>query len=99
VLIAAFKSVCGKDPIICGKPSHIIVEHVLKHLKNPDPSKVLMIGDRLDTDIAFANKAEFASCLVLSGIVELFCYICSFILFVWLFFFTYALLAVVYVHM
>jgi hypothetical protein len=33
-------------------------------------------------------------------IVGLFCYICSFILFVWLFFFTYALLAVVYVsHM
>eukprot|EP00596_Hydrurales_sp_CCMP1899_P006973 CAMPEP_0119035154 /NCGR_PEP_ID=MMETSP1177-20130426/2111_1 /TAXON_ID=2985 /ORGANISM="Ochromonas sp, Strain CCMP1899" /LENGTH=383 /DNA_ID=CAMNT_0006993099 /DNA_START=156 /DNA_END=1307 /DNA_ORIENTATION=- len=70
VLIAAFKSVCGKDPIICGKPSHIIVEHVLKHLKNPDPSKVLMIGDRLDTDIAFANKAEFASCLVLSGVTS-----------------------------
>jgi ABC-type multidrug transport system permease subunit len=30
-------------------------------------------------------------------IVSLFCYICSFLLFVWLFFFTYALLAVVYV--
>jgi hypothetical protein len=30
-------------------------------------------------------------------IVGLFCYICSFSLFVWLFFFTYALLAVVYV--
>jgi hypothetical protein len=30
-------------------------------------------------------------------IVGLFCYICSFLLFVWLFFFTYALLAVVYV--
>jgi hypothetical protein len=30
-------------------------------------------------------------------IVGLFCYICSFLLFVWLFFFTYAVLAVVYV--
>jgi hypothetical protein len=30
-------------------------------------------------------------------IVGLFCYICSFLLFVWSFFFTYALLAVVYV--
>lgn len=70
VLIAAFKTVCGLDPIICGKPSQIIVEHVLKHLDNNDPSKVLMIGDRLDTDIAFANKAMFASCLVLSGVTS-----------------------------
>jgi hypothetical protein len=30
-------------------------------------------------------------------IVGMFCYICSFLLFVWLFFFNYALLAVVYV--
>jgi HAD superfamily hydrolase (TIGR01450 family) len=70
VLIAAYKSVCGLDPIICGKPSHIIVEHVSKHLNSSDPSKVLMIGDRLDTDIAFANKAMFASCLVLSGVTS-----------------------------
>jgi ribonucleotide monophosphatase NagD (HAD superfamily) len=27
----------------------------------------MMVGDRLDTDIAFAKKAGVASCLVLSG--------------------------------
>ena len=51
---------------ICGKPSDIIVKHVLDLLKC-DPSRVMMVGDRLDTDIAFANKAGVSSCLVLSG--------------------------------
>jgi hypothetical protein len=34
---------------------------------------------------------------LVAGMFNLFCYICSILLFVWLFFFTYALLAVVYV--
>ena len=40
--------------------------HVLAHLKC-EPSRVMMVGDRLDTDIAFASKAGVSSCLVLSG--------------------------------
>ena len=65
-LIAALESVSGKVATICGKPSDIIVKHVLDLLKC-DPTRVMMVGDRLDTDIAFANKAGVASCLVLSG--------------------------------
>ena len=65
-LIAALESVSGKVATICGKPSDIIVKHVLDLLKC-DPSRVMMVGDRLDTDIAFANKAGVSSCLVLSG--------------------------------
>lgn len=65
-LIAALELVSGKMATICGKPSGIIVEHVLALLKC-DPTRVIMVGDRLDTDIAFANKAGVSSCLVLSG--------------------------------
>lgn len=65
-LIAALESVSGKEAIVCGKPSDIIVKHVLNLLKC-DPTRVMMVGDRLDTDIAFANKAGVSSCLVLSG--------------------------------
>jgi 4-nitrophenyl phosphatase len=65
-LIAALELVSGKTATICGKPSGIIVDHVLALLKC-DPTRVIMVGDRLDTDIAFANKAGVSSCLVLSG--------------------------------
>ena len=33
--------------------------------------KILMIGDKLETDIEFANNNKFNSCLVLSGITKL----------------------------
>lgn len=65
-LIAALESVSGRKVTVCGKPSDIIVQYVLDHLKC-DVSRVMMVGDRLDTDIAFANKAGVASCLVLTG--------------------------------
>ena len=32
-----------------------------------DRKSIIMIGDRLDTDIAFANIAGYSSCLVLTG--------------------------------
>jgi hypothetical protein len=55
----------------------------------------LSVGIIAAVDVGCAGRWE----LLLLGyfIVGLFCYICSFLLFVWLFFFTYALLTVVYV--
>lgn len=67
-LAAALQSLSGIKPTVCGKPSRIIVEHVLKQLQSSNPRRLLMVGDRLDTDIAFANTARFSSCLVLSGV-------------------------------
>jgi|Transcript_26558 phosphoglycolate/pyridoxal phosphate phosphatase family enzyme len=65
-LIAALETVSGRKVTVCGKPSDIVVQYVLAHL-NCDVSRVMMVGDRLDTDIAFGNKAGVASCLVLTG--------------------------------
>ena len=69
-LIAAVQSLSGIKPTICGKPSRITVEHVMKQIQNSNPNRLLMVGDRLDTDIAFANAAHFPSCLVLSGVTS-----------------------------
>jgi len=45
----------------------VMVDFVRKTLNTDDPRRILMIGDRLDTDIEFANRSGFLSCLVLSG--------------------------------
>jgi 4-nitrophenyl phosphatase len=68
-IVAAIEASCGglKRAINCGKPSSIIVEFCQNKLQISDPTRILMIGDRLDTDIEFANRSGFLSCLVLSG--------------------------------
>ncbi len=52
--------------IICGKPYTIMGETLMQrfHLNSDE---IAMIGDRLSTDIAFANNNHFTSILVLSG--------------------------------
>ena len=66
-LLAAIEVSSSRPALDCGKPSAVMVDFVRKTLKTDDPSKILMIGDRLDTDIEFANRSGFLSCLVLSG--------------------------------
>lgn len=48
----------------CGyaKPDHRIFTHTLKRANHTDPSTVLMIGDRLETDIRGANDFGMKSC-------------------------------------
>ena len=65
--LALIKASTGKEPIeICGKPFTAIGEGV-KKLSKCESHEVAMIGDRLMTDIKFANKNNFAAVLVLSG--------------------------------
>ena len=75
-LAAVTEAVNGLDnlssricPIIVGKPNKVFGELVLKEsgLSNIDPSRVLMIGDKIETDIRLAKNCGFKSCLVLSG--------------------------------
>ncbi|GFS01419.1 phosphoglycolate phosphatase [Elysia marginata] len=57
----------GREPIVMGKPAPNMFE-VLRKVHNIDPSRCMMIGDRLDTDILFAKNCGMQSTLVLSGI-------------------------------
>jgi 4-nitrophenyl phosphatase len=52
---------------VVGKPNAPMLD-TIKKLFHLDESKSLFIGDRLDTDIAFANNGNIDSLLVLTGI-------------------------------
>ncbi len=49
-----------------GKPEPVMIETALADL-DVDPADVVMVGDRLGTDIAMAARAGLASALVLTG--------------------------------
>ncbi len=60
----------GGSVIYYGKPKRPIYDTCLSQLGNPDPGKVLAIGDSLRTDIAGATAIGMDSVLVLGGIHE-----------------------------
>ncbi|GAW83436.1 phosphoglycolate phosphatase precursor [Plasmodium gonderi] len=68
-VVASVEAVSLKKPIVLGKPSLFMIENVLKSLKIEN-SKVVMIGDRLDTDISFAKNCKIKSVLVSSGVTD-----------------------------
>lgn len=53
------------DPIV-GKPSPIMVRTAMELLDLP-PDRCIMVGDRLETDIAMGINAGMDTCLVLTG--------------------------------
>lgn len=66
--LAAAVEACTGRPIevYAGKPGPLLAELALQRL-NVEPSECLMVGDRLDTDIAFGRNNGMASALVLTG--------------------------------
>lgn len=66
-LAAAIEIASGCKPILCGKPSDVAIDYIRQLIECSATDEVCMIGDRLDTDIEFANKASFHSCCVLTG--------------------------------
>lgn len=50
-----------------GKPSHFMFEEVKRRIQL-DPSKLILIGDRLETDIAMGNKFGIDTALVNTGV-------------------------------
>ena len=70
MLLAAIKAGTGVIPkAIAGKPNRWIIEVVKKHF-NVKPGEIVMIGDRLQTDIRMANRFKMKSVLVLSGVTQ-----------------------------
>ena len=70
--VGAIKGCTGKDPIIVGKPSSFLVEHILDKYPSIVRSRdrICMVGDNLDTDILFGLNNGLKTVLVLSGVTS-----------------------------
>ena len=65
--LALFKATTGVEPThISGKPNAGMILHKIEEL-GLQPEECAMVGDRLYTDIAMANRANCMGILVLSG--------------------------------
>jgi glycerol 3-phosphatase-2 len=64
-MVAALQAATDREPTVAGKPQPTLLTDALSRgdFRNP-----LVVGDRLDTDIAGANAAGLPSLLVLSGV-------------------------------
>ncbi|HNW95611.1 MAG TPA: HAD-IIA family hydrolase [Anaerolineaceae bacterium] len=66
-MVAAIATASGREPQIIGKPATAMYEHAFRVLQL-SPREVMGVGDRLETDIAGAQKAGCLAGLVLSGV-------------------------------
>jgi len=66
-LIAALEAASCRKATVVGKPEPRALEQLMQRYALR-PGEVLMIGDRLDTDISFGARAGTRTCLVLSGV-------------------------------
>ncbi|APE15787.1 HAD family hydrolase [Mycobacterium sp. WY10] len=64
-MVAALRAATGVEPQVVGKPAPTMLRDALARGMSHAP---LVVGDRLDTDIAAANAAGLPSMLVLSGV-------------------------------
>ncbi|GKZ01303.1 hypothetical protein MPSEU_001081300 [Mayamaea pseudoterrestris] len=68
-MVGAIKGCTGKEPIVVGKPSPLMIEY-LETKYGMDRSRICMVGDRLDTDVLFGTDNGLQSVLVLSGVTS-----------------------------
>ncbi len=65
-IAASITTASGVEPLVIGKPSRIIMEIALERL-GIGPGDVLVIGDRLETDVMAGRNIGADTALVLSG--------------------------------
>jgi len=65
---AAFYQSLGGKVTYVGKPHAPIFEAALARLGHPDPTRVLVVGDSLDHDIAGGRAAAMQTALIRSGV-------------------------------
>jgi 4-nitrophenyl phosphatase len=65
-IVAALETASGRKALVMGKPQETMFKVAVERLGG-HPAHTLMIGDRLDTDIAGAQQAGLRAALVLTG--------------------------------
>jgi glycerol 3-phosphatase-2 len=68
VLVETMSRFAGVAPLVAGKPERPLLDETVRRVGGDHP---LMVGDRLDTDIAGAVNAGVDSLLVLTGVTGL----------------------------
>ncbi|KEP62347.1 UNVERIFIED_CONTAM: HAD hydrolase, family IIA protein [Hammondia hammondi] len=70
-MVQAVEAATGKKAEVAGKPSNILREYLLTHVLGSTPlNRVCLVGDRLDTDICFAQRLGVRSVLALTGVTD-----------------------------
>ncbi|TDV36624.1 HAD-IIA family hydrolase [Actinophytocola oryzae] len=64
-LVAALRTATGSEPVVAGKPATPLMDEAQR---SADAERPLVVGDRMDTDIAGAVNAGLDSLLVFSGV-------------------------------
>lgn len=64
-LVAALRTATDSEPVVAGKPATPLMDEARR---SADATRPLVVGDRLDTDIAGAVNAGLDSLLVFSGV-------------------------------
>lgn len=68
VVVDMIRRFAGVEPAVAGKPAPPLVEETIRRTGATRP---LMVGDRLDTDIAGAANAGIDSLLVMTGVTDI----------------------------
>ncbi|MCL5102670.1 MAG: HAD-IIA family hydrolase [Armatimonadetes bacterium] len=68
-MVAAIRTATGTEPFLIGKPMTYAYDKILELTGTP-PERSIMVGDRLDTDIAVGNRAGAETVLVLTGVTS-----------------------------
>ncbi|XP_064482489.1 uncharacterized protein LOC135395180 [Ornithodoros turicata] len=70
-IVQAMATVSGRTPTVLGKPEPFIAECIRYQCPDLDPSRTVMIGDRMNTDILMGKRAGLTTILVGTGIENL----------------------------
>ncbi|KAJ8675577.1 hypothetical protein QAD02_011363 [Eretmocerus hayati] len=65
--LRAIEAIANRKATVLGKPE-TFVSQVIKQKYHVDPSRTLMIGDNLNTDILLGKRCGFTTLLVMSGV-------------------------------
>ena len=68
VLVDTLARFAGVEPDVAGKPARPLLDETVRRM---GAERALMVGDRLDTDIEGAHRADVDSLLVLTGVTGL----------------------------
>lgn len=66
--VSAIKAGTGRDPIVLGKPGKYFFDIIRSQHPSIEPSRTIMIGDRLTTDMPFGHNNGMSTLFVQSGL-------------------------------